>query len=96
MAQFLRNVRCVRPERALYGSYGLYPAPDNCMVAGGYDVRKPRLTEDVAKGLMALPLDCFDGVGFHAEIVFFNAGHLPPHLSCFPNAAHDGRRKESV
>lgn len=32
--------------------------------------------------IMSLPLDCFDGVEFHAEIVFFNCHHLPPHLFC--------------
>ena len=35
--------------------------------------------------LMALPLNCFEGVQFHAEIVFFNARHLEPHLFCTPN-----------
>ena len=35
--------------------------------------------------LMALPLDCFEGVEFHAEVVFFNAPHLEPHLFCTPN-----------
>ena len=46
--------------------------------------------------LMALPLDCFEGVEFHAEIVFFNAGHLEPHLFCTPNAAPHGRDDRSV
>lgn len=34
--------------------------------------------------IMSLPLDVFDEVEFHSEIVFFNAPHLPPHL--FPRA----------
>lgn len=39
--------------------------------------------------LMALPLDCFEGVEFHAEIVFFNARHLEPHLFWTPNLLLD-------
>lgn len=35
--------------------------------------------------IMMLPLDCFEGVEFHAEIVFFNTKHLPPHLWAKPN-----------
>ena len=30
--------------------------------------------------IMSLPLDVFDGVEFHSEIIFFNAPGLPPHF----------------
>lgn len=30
--------------------------------------------------LLALPLDVFDNVQFHAEVLFFNCPSLPPHL----------------
>jgi hypothetical protein len=45
--------------------------------------------------LMALPLDCFEGVEFHAEIVFFNARHLEPHLFCTPNTIRRGAASAS-
>ena len=41
--------------------------------------------------LMMLPLNVFEGVEFHAEIVFFNAPELAPHL--FPS---DGGGAEQV
>lgn len=33
--------------------------------------------------IMSLPLDAFEGVLFHSEVLFFNSPHLPPHI--FPN-----------
>lgn len=29
--------------------------------------------------IMSLPLDCFENVEFHSEVLFFNAPHLQPH-----------------
>jgi hypothetical protein len=29
--------------------------------------------------MLSLPLDCFEGVEFHSEVIFFNSPHLKPH-----------------
>jgi hypothetical protein len=29
--------------------------------------------------ILSLPLDCYDGVQFHSEVIFFNSPHLKPH-----------------
>ncbi len=29
--------------------------------------------------ILSLPLDCFEGVEFHSEVIFFNSPHLKPH-----------------
>jgi hypothetical protein len=29
--------------------------------------------------ILSLPLDCYDGVQFHSEVLFFNSPHLKPH-----------------
>lgn len=39
-------------------------------------------------GIMSLPLDVFEGVEFHSEIVFFNAPNVPAHS--FPRANTEG------